>query len=214
MTTGGKIRLARECLLGTGTKMRVFWLMSAVLLWTSGCFEKTPNPKTAGNANAPSASATSNQLTIADRDGIRFQEFTRETGIRFTYQNDEEQGQLAIIESMGGGLAIFDFDQDGLLDILMPGGGRYHAKQVGGLPSALYRNQGNWRFTDVTQPALIGRSEHYSHGAAVGDVNEGGFSDVLVTGYGVAFLPNAASLKTLYSQRIYDYGLIRNYAQV
>ena len=168
--------------------MRVFWLMSAVLLWTSGCFEKTPNPKTASHANAPSASATSNQLTTADREGIRFQEFTREAGIRFTYQNNEEQGQFAIIESMGGGLAIFDFDQDGLLDILMPGGGRYHAKQVGGLPSALYRNLGNWRFTDVTQPALIGRSEHYSHGLAVGDVNEDGFSDVLVTGYGGVML--------------------------
>ena len=168
--------------------MKVLWVMSAAMLWTSGCFEKTPNPNTASHASAPQGSATSNPLTTADRGGIRFKEFTHEAGIRFTYQNDEEQGRFAIIESMGGGIAIFDFDQDGLLDIFMPGGGRYHAKQVGGLPSALYRNLGNWQFTDVTQPALIGRSEHYSHGAAVGDVNEDGFSDVLVTGYGGVML--------------------------
>ena len=168
--------------------MRVRWAMTAAVLWTSGCFEKTPNPNSANNPSASPASATLNPLTTADRGGIRFKEFTHDAGIRFTYQNDEEQGQFAIIESMGGGLAIFDFDQDGLLDILMPGGGRYHAKQVGGLPSALYRNLGNWQFTDVTQPALIGRSEHYSHGLAVGDVNEDGFPDVLVTGYGGVML--------------------------
>ena len=163
-------------------------MMSAALLWTSGCFEKTGNPNTAGNTNAPPVTATANQHAASDRGGIRFKEFTHEAGIQFTYRNDEEQGRFAILESMGGGVAIFDFDGDGLLDILMPGGGRYQAKQVVGLPSALYRNLGNWRFTDVTQPALIGRSEHYSHGAAVADVNEDGFSDVLVTGYGGVML--------------------------
>ncbi len=170
--------------------MRVACVMSAALLWTSGCFEKagTGNPNTTGKANAPTVSVASKGRPVAGGGGIRFQEVTHETGIQFTYRNDEEQGQFAIIESMGGGVAVFDFDEDGLLDILVPGGGRYQAGQVVGLPSALYRNLGSWRFTDVTQPALIGRSQHYSHGAAVGDVNEDGFPDVLVTGYGGVML--------------------------
>ncbi|MEK6257571.1 MAG: CRTAC1 family protein [Planctomycetota bacterium] len=168
--------------------MKVLWVMSGVLLWTSGCFEKPPNPNSAGNASAPPMSATSGQPLPVHRSGIRFKDFTHESGIRFTNVNDEEQGKFAIIESMGGGIAIFDFDQDGLLDILVPGGGRYLAETVVGVPSALYRNLGNWQFTDVTQPARIGQSEHYSHGAAVGDVNEDGFSDVLVTGYGGVML--------------------------
>ncbi len=168
--------------------MRVVWVMSAAVLWTSGCFEKPGNPKPAGTAKAPTVTVASNQVGTTDRGGIQFKDFTHEAGIQFTYLNDEEQGHFAIIESMGGGVAIFDFDQDGLLDILIPGGGRYHAEKLDGLPSVLYRNLGNWRFTDVTQPASIGRSEHYSHGAAVGDVNEDGFSDVLVTGYGGVML--------------------------
>ena len=168
--------------------MKVLWVMSAVMLLTSGCFEKTPNSNTTTNAGAPSVSATSGQPPSVVGGGIRFKEFTHETGIRFTYVNDEEQGHFAILESMGGGVAIFDFDQDGLLDILMPGGGRYLAEKIVGVPSALYRNLGNWQFTDVTQPALIGRSEHYSHGAAVADVNEDGFPDALVTGYGGVML--------------------------
>ena len=168
--------------------MKVLWAMSAAALLMSGCFEKTPNPNAASNASAPPVSATSGQQPHVGRSGIRFKDFTRESGIHFTYHNDEKQGHFAILESMGGGSAIFDFDQDGSLDILIPGGGRYLAENVAGVPSALYRNLGNWQFTDVTQSAQVGRSEHYSHGASVADVNEDGFPDVLVTGYGGVML--------------------------
>ena len=168
--------------------MKVHWMMSAALLWTSGCFEKTPNPNTADSPSGPPSNATATRHSNGDRGGIQFKAVTRETGIQFTYVNDEEQGRFAILESMGGGAAIFDFDQDGLLDIFTPGGGRYRGEAIVGEPSALYRNLGNWQFTDATQPALIGRSEHYSHGVAVADVDEDGFPDVLVTGYGGVML--------------------------
>lgn len=162
--------------------------VAAVIVWASGCYESTPKPSTTSHAIALSAVATSGPLSTAAGGGIRFKDVTRETEIRFTYVNDEEQGHFAILESMGGGIAIFDFDQDGLLDIFAPGGGRYLAEAVVGVSSSLHRNAGNWQFTDVTSLAQVGRSEHYSHGAAVADVNEDGFPDILVTGYGGVML--------------------------
>jgi len=119
--------------------MKVLWVMSAAVLLMSGGLGKTPNPNNTTSAGTPPVSATSGQHSDVDRGGVRFQEFTRESGLQFTYHNDEEQGHFAILESMGGGGAILEFDQDGLLDILIPGGGRYLAEQVVGVLSALYR---------------------------------------------------------------------------
>src|SRR5689334_3641495 len=54
-----------------------------------------------------------------------FQEVTAACGIDAIYRNGEEAGHYAILESLGGGVAVFDFDSDGLLDFFVPGGGRY-----------------------------------------------------------------------------------------
>lgn len=121
---------------------------------------------------------------------IRFEEVTERSGVKFTYRNGEEAGEVAILESLGGGVGLFDYDGDGDLDLCLPGGGHHSDKKadgkrdVLGWPHAIYRNDGDWHFTDVTSQAAVSESLHYSHGAAAADIDNDGFCDVLITGYG------------------------------
>jgi hypothetical protein len=52
-----------------------------------------------------------------------YKDMTTATGINFTYRNGQEAGHYAILESLGGGIGLIDFDGDGLLDLFAPGGG-------------------------------------------------------------------------------------------
>jgi hypothetical protein len=113
-----------------------------------------------------------------------FADATAASGIAFTYRNGEEAGHYAIIESLGGGVALIDYDGDGLLDVFLPGGGYYEGKTVLGRPCKLYRNLGGFRFEDVTARAGLDRIDFpYSHGGAAFDYDRDGWPDLLVTGY-------------------------------
>src|SRR5262245_51673598 len=82
-----------------------------------------------------------------------FRDMTAESGVKATYKNGEEAGHYAIIESLGGGIVLFDFDGDGLIDIFIPCGGYFGGDKkqgIKGYPSKLYKNLGNWKFKDVT----------------------------------------------------------------
>jgi hypothetical protein len=123
-----------------------------------------------------------------------FEDVTAAAGIDFVYRNGEEvqPPHLSILESLGGGLAVIDYDGDGLLDLFLVGGGHFGGadnKQILGHPCRLYRNLGGWKFQDVTAAAGLdllagGRPWFYSHAAAVGDYNRDGWPDLLVTGWG------------------------------
>src|SRR5262245_30369067 len=83
-----------------------------------------------------------------------FEDATAASGVAFTYRNGQEAGHYAILESLGGGLALIDYDGDGLLDLFLPGGGSFTGpdkKQICGWPCRLYKNLGGWRFKDVTR---------------------------------------------------------------
>jgi enediyne biosynthesis protein E4 len=112
-----------------------------------------------------------------------FEDVTQAAGVSFTYRNGEDAGHFAIIESLGGGAALFDYDNDGLLDLYIPGGGRYEGKTVQGLPGRLYRNLGQFQFADVTQAVGLNVPGPYSHGAAAFDYDCDGWTDLLITGY-------------------------------
>jgi hypothetical protein len=116
-----------------------------------------------------------------------FADKTPESGVRFTYRNGQEAGHLAILESLGGGVALFDYDGDGLLDIFVTGGGYFTGPKkeiIKGYACKLYKNLGNWKFKDVTHEVGLDKIRFYTHGAAVADYDRDGWPDLLVTGYG------------------------------
>ncbi len=127
-----------------------------------------------------------------------FEDVTAASGIAFTYRNGEDSNPnaLAILESLGGGAALIDYDGDGLLDVYLPGGGHYAGndkKDIVGYPGKLYRNLGNGRFLDVTAAVGLdalagGKPWFYSHGAAVADYDRDGWPDLLVTGWSAVAL--------------------------
>ncbi|MGH2549372.1 MAG: FG-GAP repeat domain-containing protein, partial [Thermomicrobiales bacterium] len=117
-----------------------------------------------------------------------FRETTADSGVDFTYRNGEEADEFTILESVGGGVGMIDFDGDGLLDLFFPGGGYFEKQQIKGHPCKLYKNLGNWKFRDVTAEVGLDKIDSYSHGCAVADYDKDGWPDLLVTGYGRAVL--------------------------
>jgi hypothetical protein len=116
-----------------------------------------------------------------------FVDVTAQAGIAHTYRNGEEADHYSILESVGGGVALMDYDGDGLLDIFVTGGGYFDGpdkKQIKGYPCKLYKNLGNWKFQDVTHEVGLDRPLFYSNGCAVADYDRDGWPDLLVTGYG------------------------------
>jgi hypothetical protein len=121
-----------------------------------------------------------------------YRDVAAESGVAFSYRNGEEANHYAILESLGGGVALIDYDRDGLLDVFLTGGGQYGGadnRQVQGLPCKLYRNLGNWKFADVTAKVGLdklagGQPWFYTHGCAVADYDRDGWPDLLVTGWG------------------------------
>lgn len=100
-------------------------------------------------------------------------------------RNGEEANLLVILQTFGSGCGIDDFDRDGRLDLFLAGGGCFGEHQeIRPLPIALYRQVENWRFTAVSQEACLEPVRHYHHGMWLADMDEDGFSDLLITGWG------------------------------
>lgn len=114
---------------------------------------------------------------------IRLTDVTGDTGIRFAH-DDGSSGQRYIVETVTAGLALFDYDGDGDEDIYFLNGAPLRGSTVDGTPTnALYRNDGGWRFTDVTQAAGVGDTG-FALGVAVADYDNDGHLDVYVNNYG------------------------------
>src|SRR5205807_2746350 len=113
-----------------------------------------------------------------------FRDMTPTSGLEFTYRNGVEADQFTILESLGGGVALIDYDGDGLLDVFVTGGGYFEGKEIRGHSCKLYKNLGNWRFRDVTRDAGLDQPAFYTPGCAVADYDRDGWPDLLVTGWG------------------------------
>ena len=111
-----------------------------------------------------------------------FRDVTREAGVTFVHHADPEKKY--IVESMSGGVALFDYDNDGRLDIYFVDS---LTVETAGDPkqarSALYRNLGNFKFSDVTDKAGVGHPG-WGMGVCTADVDADGWEDIYVTALG------------------------------
>lgn len=114
---------------------------------------------------------------------IQLRDVSRSTGIQFQHTHGGS-GQMYIFEAMTGGLALFDYDGDGDADVYFLNGAPLPGTKVKRAPTnSLYRNDGNWRFTDVTRQAGVG-DKGYGLGVAAGDYDNDGDQDLYINNFG------------------------------
>jgi hypothetical protein len=113
-------------------------------------------------------------------------------GVDFTLQNSPTP-QKFLIETMPGGVALFDYNNDGLLDIFLVNGGRVDPMHPETFLrhdprywNRLYRQNKDGSFTDVTEQAGLANAGdgNYGMGVAIGDYDNDGYPDLYVTNYG------------------------------
>jgi enediyne biosynthesis protein E4 len=114
---------------------------------------------------------------------IRLQEVTNQTGITFAHR-DGSSGRHFTPETMSAGVATFDYDGDGLIDIYFPNGAALPGITYDEPPRhALYKNLGDWRFEDVSERAGLVCSA-FGLGIAIGDYDNDGFPDIYLDNFG------------------------------
>lgn len=125
---------------------------------------------------------TSVALLAGPSAPVRFVDVALEWGITFRHENGASADKI-MVETFGSGVAAFDYDNDGRVDLFFANGANLRA----GTPSpgnALYRNAGPAGFIDVTARAGIKGRGGFATGVAVGDVDNDGWLDLFVAGYG------------------------------
>jgi enediyne biosynthesis protein E4 len=130
-----------------------------------------------------SPSPIQSQSSDTAQSRITFEDLLSKSGIHFELKNSISPQRYSV-ETMLGGVAVFDYNNDGLLDIFFTNGAAIPslAKSDPSFWNRLYRNNGDGTFTDVTEQAGV-KGIGYSMGVAVGDFDNDGFEDLYITGF-------------------------------
>ena len=136
-------------------------------------------------AGASSASGSSLFGTRATAAGPTFEEIpSSSSGITWIHDN-AISADRHLPETMGPGVAFFDYDNDGWVDIFMVNSGASDFyKPKAPLKNALYKNNRDGTFTDVTDKAGVAGGREFGMGCAIADYDNDGHQDILVTAYG------------------------------
>ena len=113
----------------------------------------------------------------------QFTDQTTEAGVAFYHLSGGKQ-KNHIVETMGGGAAFFDYDNDGAIDLYAVNGATVETyQQKSGPGNVLYHNKGDGTFDDVSIKAGVGDAG-WGMGCTVGDIDGDGYRDLFVTNYG------------------------------
>jgi hypothetical protein len=168
-----------SCLVG---RLRSSWGWAAAVVL---CFSSAVTPVTWSQSSPASV-----PIASANAPG-KFVDITAASGVRFQYQA-EHTSKKYLMETMGAGVALFDYDNDGRLDIFLVNGAPLHdPTPKGTIPqkagakywNRLYHQKHDGTFEDVTEKAGL-QGAGYGMGVAVGDYDNDGYEDLYVTAYG------------------------------
>nr|WP_319265008.1 CRTAC1 family protein [uncultured Draconibacterium sp.] len=127
-------------------------------------------------------------LLVAAQNQEAFVDVTKDAGIGFKY-NFGDNTYVNIVESSGSGITIFDYNNDGLMDIFLMNGtylegiSTEDGKKFANTPDALYKNNGDGTFTNVAEQAGVD-DRHWTMAAGAIDLDKDGFEDLYLLNYG------------------------------
>ncbi|HYE16120.1 MAG TPA: VCBS repeat-containing protein, partial [Pyrinomonadaceae bacterium] len=164
-----------------------------VLILLAGCKQDpttnatlSPQEQAAADAAAGAAPGATPSATPTPQPRpsgpVEFTDVTAEAGIRFRH-NSGAAGKKYLPETMGSGAAFLDYDNDGWQDILLVNSTGWPGERGAQTTSALYRNNQDGTFRDVTREAGLAQVI-YGIGCAVGDYDNDGFADIFITAVG------------------------------
>jgi enediyne biosynthesis protein E4 len=152
--------------------------LSSLLLACTAAFLLSQSSSPAAPTHQP---RTSFQTTTPS-PSIRFENTIERSKVKFALKNSISPKRYTF-ETMAGGVALFDYNNDGLLDLFFTNGAAIPSleKSDHSYWNRLFRNNGDGTFTDVTEKAGL-QGIGYSMGVAAGDYDNDGFVDLYVTG--------------------------------
>jgi enediyne biosynthesis protein E4 len=179
-------------LLLAGRCLRLAVCLASLAILVTGCKSKSKLPS-AHDASTESPRAASPAPALASTSDmarpsgpITFTDVTEQAGIRFKH-NSGAFGKKYLPETMGSGVCVIDYDNDGWQDILFVNSMDWPGHSTGKSYPALYHNNHDGTFTDVTRQAGLA-IEMYGLGCTVGDYDNDGFDDIYITAIGGSHL--------------------------
>jgi hypothetical protein len=171
-------KILKSTLINFFNQYNILFIFFALLTALTGC--------NSGNKSTPE-SEVKTTYSNPEANNDYYQEISQEVGLDFVHSIGSEHMEN-IVESVGGGAAFLDFDQDGYIDIYMCSGTWVKGFTKGEKPEVLphnhlYKNMKDGTFTDVTKKAKVG-GPWYSMGITVGDYNNDGYPDIYLSNNG------------------------------
>jgi enediyne biosynthesis protein E4 len=169
------------------SSVRIVLFFIATLFSLSGCKQKQ-QPQTAEKARPSSSQSTpgptaltpeTDATAVRPSGPIRFTDVTAQAGIHFRHHSGAF-GKKYLPETMGSGVCVLDYDNDGWQDILFVNSMDWPGHQSAKSYPALYHNNQDGTFTDVTSETGLAH-EMYGLGCAVGDYDNDGHDDIYIT---------------------------------
>jgi len=179
------------------TKFRLYSITVGLMAFlcvpgSLGLGQQKSDPQSSGGASTGTPVNYTARRTVGITDPkapMVFEDVTDKSGLASFKHRAGTLAKDYIFEVSSGGVAILDYDGDGLPDIYLINGSTLPALLGKEKPprAALYRNLGNWKFEDVTDKTGVA-NERWGMGAAVGDYDNDGRPDLYVTNFGVSRL--------------------------